>query len=58
MSNIKDSIKLEILQASYWEHYKYSQDMARYLSLNNHKRLEIEKELNIMLKEIHLLQNR
>lgn len=49
------SIKLEILNASYWEHFKMAKDLALYLPIDNPKRLKIEGELNKMITEIHEL---
>jgi hypothetical protein len=44
--------ELEILTASYWEHFKYAKELAQYLELNHPKRIKIEAELNKILKEI------
>ncbi len=51
------NIKLEILESSYWEHYKYAKDMALILPLNHIKRLRVEKELNEMITQIHIIKN-
>lgn len=50
------SIELEILNASYWEHFKCAKDLALYLPLNHPRRVLIEKELNIILKQIKQLE--
>lgn len=50
-------IKLELLEASYWEHYKMAKDLALYLPLNHPKRAKLEVELNKMIKEINELKN-
>jgi hypothetical protein len=47
---------LEILEASYWEHYKWAKDLAHYLPVSSPKRLELEKVLNEMLIEINKLR--
>ena len=47
--------RLEILNSSYWEHFKYAKELAGYLDLNHPKRVRLEKELNKMLDEIQLL---
>lgn len=44
---------LEILEANYWEHYKYAKDLAQFLPLNNPKRLLLEKEMSKMIEEIN-----
>jgi hypothetical protein len=51
-----DDIKLELLQYSYWEHFKQAKDLALVLPLNHPKRKEIEKELSEMLKKIQKLK--
>jgi hypothetical protein len=49
-------IRLEILESSYWEHYKYAKDMAMYLPLDHPKRKLLEKELNEMISELNILK--
>ena len=51
------SIQLEILNSSYWEHFKFSKELAGYLDLNHPKRVKIEKELNLIIKQIHKINN-
>jgi hypothetical protein len=46
-------IKLEILQYSYWEHFKYAKDLALVLPLNHPKRIKAEQVMNELLKEIN-----
>jgi hypothetical protein len=36
----------EILEASYWEHFKVAKDLSLYLPLNHPKRVRIENEIN------------
>lgn len=48
-------MKIEILNSSYWEHFKFAQELSGYLDFNHPKRIKIEKELNIMLDEIRIL---
>lgn len=43
--NRVENIRFEILQASYWEHFKVAKDMARYLAVDHPKRIAIEAEL-------------
>jgi len=52
-----NSIELEILQASYWEHFKQAKDLARYLNINDIKRIKIDNECNIILNKITKLKN-
>lgn len=47
--------ELEILNASYWEHFKYAKELAGYLELKHPKRIKAEDEMNKMLKRIHQL---
>lgn len=48
-------MRLQILNSSYWEHFKFAQELAGYLDLDHPKRIKVEKELNKMLDEIRLL---
>lgn len=50
-------IELEILESSYWEHFKVAKDAALYLPLKHPKRAKLEKELNKMLQRIHKLKS-
>jgi len=45
--------ELEILNASYWEHFKYAKELAGYLDLKHPKRIRAEEELSKMIKRIH-----
>lgn len=51
-------IKLEILEASYWEHFKSAKDLASYLPLVHPKRKKLETELNRINEEIHKLKEK
>ena len=44
--------RLEILQYSYYEHYKYAKDLAFILDLEHPKRKRVERELNDILVKI------
>lgn len=50
-------LELEILEGSYWEHFKVAKDLALYLPLKHPKRVKLEEELNNLLKRIHELKN-
>jgi hypothetical protein len=45
-------MKTEILQMSYWEHFKFAKELAQSHPINHPKRLKIEKELNKILQKI------
>ena len=48
------SIELEILQYSYWEHFKAAKDLALILPIDHPKRIELQNtidSLNIKIKE-------
>jgi len=47
--------KLEILNSSYWEHFKFAKELAGYLDLRHPKRVELEIEINKMLIQIREL---
>lgn len=49
-------IELEILEASYWEHFKAAKDLVLYLPLKHPKRVILENEINKMLQRIHQLK--
>ena len=51
------SIALEILNASYWEHFKYAKELAGYLDLDHPKRVIAEKELNKIIKRREEIKN-
>ena len=53
MESIKH--RLEILNSSYWEHFKFAKDLAGYLDYDHPKRIKIENLLNEMVDEIHKL---
>ena len=50
-----EKLKLEILNANYWEHFKYAKDLAGFLDFDHPKRKRIETKLNEMVDEIHIL---
>jgi len=45
-------IEKEILNYSYWEHFKEAKDLALILPLNHPKRIRLEKELNNILYKL------
>ncbi|MBE7649247.1 hypothetical protein [Tenacibaculum finnmarkense] len=50
-------LELEILEYSYWEHFKFAKDLSLILPLKHSKRLLINKELDKILKRIHEIKN-
>lgn len=50
------NIQLQILEASYWEHFKMAKDLSLYLPINHPKRLTLEAELNIVQEKINKLK--
>ena len=50
------TIQLELLEASYWEHFKKAKDLSLYLPLKDKRRVELENEMNKILKQIHVLK--
>jgi hypothetical protein len=55
MSIVK-TIRIEILESSYWEHFKFAKDLSLYLPLDHPKRVALEKQINDMVKEINELK--
>jgi aminoglycoside phosphotransferase (APT) family kinase protein len=51
-----DLIRLEILQFSYFEHFKAAKDLAMVLPLGHPRRVEIEKSCAETLAEIHKIK--
>ncbi len=49
---------LEILEANYWEHFKYAKDLSLFLPLNHSKRVQLEEELSKMIQEINDIKSK
>ena len=49
-------LKLEILEANYWEHYKFLKDISMFYEINHPKRVALEKEISLMIQEINRLK--
>ena len=48
----------EILLYNYWEHHKLAKELALVLPINHPRRLEVEKSLNEIQKQLeHINQN-
>ena len=50
-------LELEILQYSYWEHFRFAKDISLILPLNHPKRVVLDKELNEMMNRIHEIKD-
>lgn len=50
-------IELEILQYSYWEHFKAGKDLAFIFPPEHPKRIQLEKTINDLLDKIHAKTN-
>ena len=47
------NLELEILEYSYWEHFKFAKDLSLILPLKHNKRVALDNEMTKMLKRIH-----
>ena len=47
------NIELEILQYSYWEHFKKAKDLALVLPVNHPERLQLQAAIDGLLAEIN-----
>jgi hypothetical protein len=52
------TLQLEILTASFYEHFKFSEDLAKYLQPTHPKRINLQKELNNMVEEMNSLREK
>ena len=52
------SIRLELLEYSYWEHFKMAKDLEKMLPLDHPKRIKIENELNKIALEMAELEKK
>jgi hypothetical protein len=50
-------IQYNILNYSYWEHFKYAKDLALILPIDHPKRKQVENELNIILEKMNNVKN-
>lgn len=51
-----NSVKLQILEFNYWEHFKHLKDVSLILPIEHPRRKEIEKSQNQILKQIQNLK--
>ncbi len=52
-----NKIQIEILEYSYWEHFKQAKDLAMVLSLDHPRRLALESEINKIRTQINKLKS-
>ena len=52
-----ENIKIEILEYSYWEHFKALKDIALILPIEHPKRKKLEKATNEILAELYELKS-
>lgn len=48
-----DAWQLQILEANYWEHFKFAKDLSFIYPPEHFKRKKLEKEINEMLCKIN-----
>lgn len=53
MQKIKNEHTLHILEANYWEHYKFAKDISMFYPHDHPKRIHVETETNKLLKELN-----
>lgn len=51
-----DGIKIELLNYSYWEHFKMLKDISLVLPMNHPKRIKIEISMNEILSQIKIFK--
>lgn len=49
---ITKEFEIEILNANYWENFKFAKDLALIYDVNHPKRVKLEKHLNEILDQI------
>jgi hypothetical protein len=54
---VTENIKLQILEANYWEHYKHAKDLSFIFPIDHPKRLLLESNLNNMIEQINKLKS-
>ncbi len=47
---------LHILEANYWEHYKFAKELSFVLPIDHPKRILLEQQLNEMIQKINLMK--
>ena len=48
-----ENVQLDILNYSYWEHFKAEKDLALILPVEHKKRVKLRNHMDILLKQIH-----
>ena len=57
MSN-ENNNEIEILEYSYWEHFRFAKDIALILPIEHPKRKKVEDELNKLQKRLQELKDK
>lgn len=52
-----NEIQLEILEFSYWEHFKAAKDLALIYPIGHHKRISLEKEIDKLVTTLQQHKN-
>jgi len=52
------NLNIQILEANYWENFKFTKEISHYLPCNHPKRLKIEKQLNEQLTKLNEFKNK
>ena len=55
-SDVNDN-EIEILEYSYWEHFRFAKDIALILPIEHPKRKKVEDELNRLQKRLQELKD-
>lgn len=50
--------EIEILEYSYWEHFRFAKDIALILPIEHPKRKKVEDELNKLQKRLQELKDK
>lgn len=58
MSVNNNEIELQILEFSYWEHFRFAKDIALILPIEHPKRKKVEEELNNLQKRLQELKDK
>lgn len=51
-------IELEILESSYWEHFKSAKDLSLYLPITHPKRVRLQDEINKISEKMQILKRK
>lgn len=57
-ANNQHEHEIQILEYSYWEHFKFAKDIALILPLEHPRRKKVEDELNKLQKRLQELKDK